>query len=199
VRDALLYALLFALVVDLYNDWSTSLSERLAKRAARRLPSPYVERFEEEWLDVLSKRPRLLRLFFALDLYRAAFVITAQSEQCNLVKFALRRTRDVIISLVLLFVFAPTMLLFAVYIKCVSRGPLLVAHFGIKSNGRRRVYLYSFRTEGLPRFTAALIERAGVQSLPLLFSILRGDLPIRVGWAIARVFVTSPPENSNKG
>src|SRR6266478_2898640 len=80
-RLDVLLGLAFAVIADLLSNWSTILSAWIVRRAAGRLPAEHARRWEEEWLGTLHTRPRLLRMFFALDLFRASLRIRRQHER----------------------------------------------------------------------------------------------------------------------
>lgn len=52
--------------------------------AVKSLPSEKQERYLEEWTAALADTPGfLVKVFFALDLYRASFFISRQSDQAE--------------------------------------------------------------------------------------------------------------------
>ena len=64
-----------AIAAELLGDAGTKFSRWIVGRAVTRLPRRHRERWLQEWLGVLESRPRLLRPLFALDLFRAAFLM----------------------------------------------------------------------------------------------------------------------------
>jgi diguanylate cyclase (GGDEF)-like protein len=87
----IILAVVLAVIADMLGDWSTVLSEWIVRRAARRLPYTHTARYEEEWLDTLRARPRLMRPFFALDLFIRGAAGIARLERA---RRAAERTPD---------------------------------------------------------------------------------------------------------
>ena len=188
-----IFAFVCCLLVDAYADISTKLASWIALRAASYLPRKHRRRHQDEWLADLQTRHRLLRLFFAFDLFRASFLIR---REYVIIAFTRRgwkpqftasadllakRILDVCFALVALWVMTPWMLLVAALVRLTSRGPLLrreMCHDGMG----RSFNLYSFRISslraaGLTRFQHFLYQ-ARLDLLPRLFNVLNGTLSI---------------------
>ncbi|MET9814717.1 sugar transferase [Streptomyces sp. NPDC006129] len=102
-----------------------------------------------------------------------------------------RRALDVVVSLVLLVLLSPLLLVLSVLVRSTSGGPAIFRQRRM-GEGALEFTLYKFRTmrqdaagPGLtgtsdPRVTAAgrLLRRFGLDELPQLFNVLRGDMTL---------------------
>jgi lipopolysaccharide/colanic/teichoic acid biosynthesis glycosyltransferase len=114
----------------------------------------------------------------------------------------MRRAGDVILACVLLVLTAPLMAFVALAIKLDSPGPVTCRAAGVWLDGRRRTGLLKFRTtryeagssaRGTPRTRVGrYLCRIGLDELPVLFQVLRGDLSIFNA-------VTRPPSTNKRG
>jgi hypothetical protein len=181
-----------ALVADDARGWLPHLSRALVRSAARRLPVAYQERYEEEWLALLSDwadRP-LSAVVQAWSLRRGTrslgFALCGERRATIL---------DRLGAVVILTVFAPV--LWAISITIVVTSPGGPAMFRIRRVDAfgRPYYLFRFRTFALdpgglvvtgtqrpytvqPTAFGAVLRRHGLHHLPYLGNVMRGDLPL---------------------
>lgn len=102
-----------------------------------------------------------------------------------------RRALDIVVSLVLLSLLSPLLLLLAGLVRATSGGPALFRQRRV-GEGAREFTLYKFRTmrqdTAGPGLTAGsdarvtrtgrLLRRFGLDELPQLFNVLRGDMTL---------------------
>jgi lipopolysaccharide/colanic/teichoic acid biosynthesis glycosyltransferase len=193
----ILLALLFALLADLLGDWVTRLSRWLVKAAARRVPRKYRARWEEEWLADLERRPRLIRPFFALCLFRAsrslrreywAGLHPVQSYRVRPGAITAKRLFDVTCASLMTLALAPVMLMIALAVKLTSAGPVLFhqRRYGLRGE---EIIVYKFRTMSVcedgraatwndSRVTplGRILRRNSLDELPALFNVIRGTM-----------------------
>ena len=104
----------------------------------------------------------------------------------------LKRTFDIIFSLLILIILSPFLLIFAILVKVDSRGPIIFKQERVGKNGK--VFkIYKFRSmcvnaesqgtgvyshAGDPRVTRVgkFIRATSVDELPQIFNILKGDM-----------------------
>ncbi len=78
-----------AVFTEEWKAWTPRLAQKLMRGAVRSLPSEKQERYLEEWTAALADTPGFLgKVFFALDLHRASFLISRQSDQAEVRKVA---------------------------------------------------------------------------------------------------------------
>ena len=71
--------------------WTPRLTQKLMRGAVKSLPPEKQERYLEEWTADLADTPGfLLKVLFALDLYRASFLISRQSDTAEAHKVVTR-------------------------------------------------------------------------------------------------------------
>lgn len=106
----------------------------------------------------------------------------------------LKRTMDIIVSLLMIIIASPFMLVAAVLIKGYDKGPVLFKQKRL-TIGRKEFYVYKFRSmivdaekDGVARLASAndnritpvgkFIRATRIDELPQLFNILKGDMSI---------------------
>jgi hypothetical protein len=106
------------------------------RRASRFLPGPAEERYREEWLAELEVLPGhgVTAIIFALRVFLRALTvareITGQTTPKR-AQFALRDGFDRLFAALLLFVFAPVMLLAIIAVKVSRGGPRLKFYWAL--------------------------------------------------------------------
>lgn len=130
--------------------------------------------------------------------------ITSHSSLLDSWATLLKRALDVVVSVVLLVVFAPVLAAIAVLVKLTSKGPVMFRQERIGIN-KRRFFIYKFRTmvpnaeKLLPRLeqlneasgpvfkikndprttpVGRMLRRTSLDELPQLFNVLRGDMSL---------------------
>ena len=192
MKEAFWFALLFAIGVELLGDGCTNIASRIAVLAASRLPRKHRRRWHEEWLADLQTRPRLLRPLFALDLFRASFLIR---REYIVIAFAKRgwkpqfttspdllakRAFNICFALIALVSFAPALLVSTALIRLTTGGPAVVGEFCFDAKGRR-FELYRFNIydrQGTPTRVGRFLYRTRYDRLPGLFNVLNGSLSL---------------------
>jgi lipopolysaccharide/colanic/teichoic acid biosynthesis glycosyltransferase len=188
--------------------WSVWLHQSIRRIAVAKLPTPLRERYEEEWESGVQDFPgEIFKLFYSMGLLRAAFEIhKAAHEEAvhHETPFGpVKRLFDVLFSAALIFTVSPCLLIIVVAIKVESAGPLFFLSRRIGKNGRifhiarfrtvrqdNGVQLTTIRMHGWrddefesghhPRVTRVgrFLRRHSLDELPILFSILRGDMSL---------------------
>jgi lipopolysaccharide/colanic/teichoic acid biosynthesis glycosyltransferase len=200
----ILLALVFCLLVDLLGDWLTKLSEGLVKTAVRRLPRKNRAEWEEDWLADLKDRPRLIRPFYALGLFRAAKTI--RGDYCKALRarrpvatrlsrgaITIKRLFDLTIASTALVFVAPLMTVLALWVKFSSPGPVLFRQRRYGPNGAE-LYVYKFRSmtvcehgpmvrqatsaDGRITSIGKLLRRTSLDELPQLINVIQGALSL---------------------
>jgi Bacterial sugar transferase len=198
-------ALAFALLTDVLGDWVTKLSRWLVKAAALRVPRKHRAEWEEDWLADLEGRPRLIRPFFALDLFRAARGVRreywasvrvrrpARPHRRALGAITAKRLFDVTVASVMMVVFAPLMAVIAIAIRLTSRGPILLRQRRHGLHGKE-IMVYRFRSlavekddEDLWRVSpndsrvtplGRVLRRTSLDELPQVLNVLQGRMSL---------------------
>jgi hypothetical protein len=173
--------------------------ERFIKRATRKLGEEQRGRCEEEWLAHIRDTPgKVGKLIAAIGFLLAARTIPdpsgarGEKSRCRVVAQWLE---DKVLSTLILFLCAPLVVTTALLIKLDSRGPVFVAQerFGFDNNVIR---VLKFRTmyvdwgdqsgaprtvQNDPRITRVgrVLREIGLDELPQLFNVLRGDMSLR--------------------
>ncbi len=82
-----------AVFAEEWKAWTPRLAQKLMQGAVKSLPPEKQERYLEEWTAALADTPGfLVKVFFALDLYRASFLISGQSNEAEAGKVVTRDT-----------------------------------------------------------------------------------------------------------
>jgi hypothetical protein len=167
-------------LADEFKAWTPWIIERLIKQAVRNLPEEQRERCEEEWLAHVCDTPgEIGKLIAALGFLRAARAMSSDVTKS-------RRVLDILFATILLFLFGPLFLCIAITIKAVDRGPIFVKQ-SVKGSRGRTVTLLIFRTSlsgGSLHWTRVgrLLQESRMAKLPLLISVIRGDIPLPAYW-----------------
>lgn len=112
----------------------------------------------------------------------------------NSVYMIIKRIIDVILSLMAIVVLLPFMIIFAIIIKCESRGPVLFKQKRVGKN-KKEFTIYKFRTmrtdtpKDMPTHMlknaesyitkfGGVMRKTSIDELPQIFNILKGDMSI---------------------
>jgi lipopolysaccharide/colanic/teichoic acid biosynthesis glycosyltransferase len=185
------------LVVDEFKAWVPWFTKQLIRTAIKLLPEDSRERYEEEWLSHINDVPgEIAKVVLAFQFIFAALKMSAsfRSQNTNL-EVGSRRGLDILLSANAVIVFLPLMAFIALLIRLTDRCPSLVWDERIGLNGRviripkfrtmRNAFQLAIveeqikpkRTWRITRF-GSILRKFGLQSLPLLFSVFRGDLAL---------------------
>jgi hypothetical protein len=161
-----------------------------AVAAARQLSSALAEEYEEAWLAELGELEHkpISALLFAVGLSRAAraiAVLAGESVAPSRQTLALSRVIDVASSALLIAFLAPLLgaISLAVWIQN-PKQPVIYRRMRVGKDGRPFVQLrfvtISLQPDGdyrIPPF-GTMLETTGLNALPMLFNVLRGDMAI---------------------
>jgi len=176
--------------------WMPWLTKRLLRIAIERLPEGQQERFSEEWASHIIEVPgELGKVAVALG-----FVSAAQ-EMASMLKYSepvlnrvFKRSLDIAISALMLFLFAPLFLCIMALVKLdCAGGSALSREERIGANGGRFL-MYRFRLGTLDTNVELangqfrkrkqlsplgyLLWRMGLHELPQLINVLRGEMTL---------------------
>jgi lipopolysaccharide/colanic/teichoic acid biosynthesis glycosyltransferase len=193
---------------DEVKSWSTWLHKSIRHIAVAKLPNNLRERYQEEWESGLEDFPgEILKLFHSIGLLRAALQIHKAAQEDMVERTAafapIKRLFDVLFSTVLILAVSPCLFIIAVAIKMESAGPLFSLSKRIGKKGRAfhiakfrtvrpdsetqfaTVQIYGCKDEVFESDYHLSITRVGrflrrysLDELPVLFSILTGDMSI---------------------
>jgi hypothetical protein len=149
------------------------LPQRLKELAVRRLPSGLGERMAEEWQAHLAATPGSV----AQTVVAVGFLIAA--ARCKLAAKITRSSErpsiaNRVLAAVILLIEAPNFLIAAVLIKLANPGPVFV--WSSRLADGRLVNLPTFRCP--PGLIGWLLRKTEFRQLPILYSVLRGDLTL---------------------
>ena len=177
------------------------------------VPRLWLHRIDEA---ILACEKEGISTAISLDLYNLSFARTRQTDFSGfpLLEFEtfgaqqwelfIKRTIDILLSVLLLIIFAPLLLITAIAVKCTSKGPVFFTQTRCGMNGRKFT-LHKFRSMVVgadikkrelekmnemdgpvfkikkdPRITplGRILRRTSIDELPQLFNVLRGDMSI---------------------
>ncbi len=141
-----------------------------------------------DFIEILPSRPRFDE-FAGLPIIDTRY--TPLDEAINIV---IKRTFDIVFSLLVLIIGSPVLLFLALMVKISSPGPIIFSQERLGKN-RRRFHMYKFRTmyhsdpvgenegwtvPGDPRRTSIgrFLRRTSLDELPQFFNVLRGDMSV---------------------
>jgi hypothetical protein len=188
---AILIAAAGRLLSDDVKEWLPWITRRLIERAVSRLPENERERLEEEWWSHVNELPgNLAKVYVAwgyLSASKAINHIALSGETTHVVgertREAQRRTLDIVITVLVLFVVNPIMSVIALAIKMDSRGPVLVRQKRLGANNRpfdRLKFRSMYVEAGAPRITRVgrFLRKTSLDELPQLINVLRGEMSL---------------------
>jgi exopolysaccharide biosynthesis polyprenyl glycosylphosphotransferase len=174
-----------------------SFYERAAQIAKLAEHHGVLLRFDTDLFDLKTARPRT-------EVMDGASQIIANGNGIDGWQLLLKRVLDVVVSFVLLILFAPLFLVVAALIKLTSPGPVLFAQQRVGLN-KRHFTMFKFRTmvaraeadqENLlhlnemtgpvfkikndPRITplGRILRKTSIDELPQLFNVVKGDMSL---------------------
>ncbi|HEX5152450.1 MAG TPA: sugar transferase [Parafilimonas sp.] len=134
------------------------------------------------------------------------FITIAQSVKRKGAHFFLKRTFDILVSLMLVLLFAPILIIVTLLIKLTSRGPVLYSKERVGLNGRyfkchkfrsmvidhsgqrydhkssiehaTKGILHKNQRDSRITFVGRMIRKTSIDELPQLFNVLFGDMSI---------------------
>ena len=135
----------------------------------------------EEWLaDLQTCTSRLSKLLFALDTFRAVYVIGHQQRLPGVSPIVpvMIRTSDLSMSLVLVIFCLPVLVIAAILIFLATKGhgPVIFRDNRVGRDGKIFCQ-YTFRTVDLQKnLWARFIRITRIDELPLIINVLKGDM-----------------------
>jgi hypothetical protein len=188
---AILIAAAGRLLSDDVKEWLPWITRRLIERAVSRLPESERERLQEEWWSHVNELPgNLAKVYVAwgyLSASKAINHIALSGGTTHVVgertREAVRRTLDIVITVIALFLVNPIMPVIALAIKMDSRGPVLVKQKRLGANNRP-FDLLKFRSmyveAGALRITRVgrFLRMTSLDELPQLINVLRGEMSL---------------------
>ena len=188
--------------------WFPWLAARLISRAANSLPEKSRTRYADEWLAELDAVPGLglSQLLFACRvlLHAPATRLALASGAPRLRVLAVKRSFDIVLSVLILVLMAPVLAAIALAVKLNSHGPVLLREERIGFEGRP-FQLLRFRTvtgeaggctremdrldwrdastdgrlrESRCTMLDRLMRRCSLDELPQILNVLRGDMSL---------------------
>jgi hypothetical protein len=189
-------ALLTRFFGDEVKAWMPWFTKRLLRIAIERLPEGQGERFSEEWASHINEVPgELVKVVVALG------CVSAAQEMASLLKYGepvlnrvFKRSLDIAISALFLFLLAPVFLCVVVLVKIDCAGvSVLSREERVGANGGR-FFMYRFRLGTLDTNVELpngqfkkmkqlsplgyLLWRTEIHELPQLINVLRGEMTL---------------------
>lgn len=159
--------------------WSPRLVKCLIRKSVALLPETHQERFKEEWESHTAEIPgdvgKLIVAIGYLSAARNMRALIKDSQNAPPEGDPFKRSFDLLVSLVIIIFVGPSWLLISAIVRLDSRGATLITRECIGKNGKP-IFLRSFRTRD--NAVGRFLRGSRVASLPLLFSILRGDISV---------------------
>ena len=182
VKEIVLGILLGVLATELVS-WSPIWAAWLVVAAVRRLPPEMRERMSEEWQGHVDRTPGALgKLYVAQGFMRAAFIIAHEVKYPNIPLFdaMVARSLDILASLYMIVAVGPLCVLLWATIRVRMSGPVLMQDMRL-GRDQKTIFLYRFRTTtegGNIGLFGILMRRSGIDALPTLINLLKGDLTL---------------------
>ncbi|MCD7058786.1 sugar transferase [Pelagibacterium xiamenense] len=111
-----------------------------------------------------------------VDRRRAVAVLSGQPAPHRALQLAIKHAIDRFVGLLALVAFAPFIVLVIVVIVAIGGRPVTrTAHIG---QGGRTIWLYRFGKPPLAPGFGGFLARSGLEDMPMLFNVLRGDLSL---------------------
>lgn len=175
------------LLADEFKAWIPRLTKWLIDRAIRQLQPMDRNRYEEEWQSHINELPgQVSQIITAAQLGIAARRMRPALSRLLL----LMRILDVLGASFAIFVYAPVLAWLALIVRLTSSGPILQQLTMCNRSGKE-FKIFTFRIlnvnqkkilDGNPSYDFTNIGRFmfkhGLNFLPLLFSVLVGDLSL---------------------
>jgi lipopolysaccharide/colanic/teichoic acid biosynthesis glycosyltransferase len=182
------------LVVAEIFDWFPWVSAKIIRFAAASLPDRFGARWEAEWLAELDAVPgkSISKVLFALSVLRGVprLRMTLDPSAPRIRSLVGARSCDVAFAATALLLLLPIFLAVAVVIRVsIGQGPIFFRSLRVGPDGETFV-LFKFRTNAVrrsstqvvdpdrPLLTFAFLRRTGLDELPRLINVLRGEMSI---------------------
>lgn len=197
VVGAILISVTARIISEDIKEWLPWITHCLIERAVDRLPESERQRLEEEWRSHVNELPGSLTKIYTAYGYLSAsrsineIVRTAVNQVFfEKIQELTRRVVDILLSVMLLIFFFPSLIFVPICIELETRGPVFFVQRRIGRNGRA-VYVQKIRTEhidladspGLNNGTDSRITRVGrflrgtsLDEIPQLINVLQGDM-----------------------
>jgi lipopolysaccharide/colanic/teichoic acid biosynthesis glycosyltransferase len=172
------------MLADELLDWCPWFARRMIKRAAARLAEKHGARYEAEWLaelDVLPGKGLSKLLFGARILRGARDTGRALDSPSAAAPSFVERATEVACAVFMIVFFAPLFVFIATLVRRSGPGPVLLRLQCRGANGEPFT-VWRFRTfpmvAGELKRTAVgrWLDRTGLEGLPQLFNVVRGDM-----------------------
>ena len=174
----LLGAAFAKILADEFKAWCPAMLASIVALAVRILPQHERDRYSEEWSDYLAEVPGDLG-----KIVTAFGFVLAAGRMVSLPVRIGKRSLDVAVALFAVVVLSPLLLLASLSIKLDSPGPLIFRQRRIGMNGKKFA-IYKLRTmvtegkrdDAHVTRVGALLRRTGIDEIPQMFNVLRGDM-----------------------
>lgn len=182
-ENPILFAFLFILGVVIREDIKRLipvLAHRMLRKAALRLPEIYRDRFLEEWLAHSDECITLTqKIFHAGSLYFGGADDLARALGCfpPVANHKIFRALDISLAVTMLPILLPTFLIISYLLKSSENSVFRkVKYYGLYG---RSFWAYKFNdlsAIGQRSSVQRLLRKTGVSELPLLLSVMSGDM-----------------------